>query len=188
MHLRHAPICTYDAPTAHIVSNPEYWGTGVMKVILNTTTAVFPYLPKKGVQSTYLARTLMGVLDVILRQLTLVLPALLVDGVHRVFLLEEHVPSVSDVGEDHFDIGIDEPEAALRRNALGSQFTFGLQPGLPVKEVLKDAPDDSCFLRNDDQMIVFPFVAEDAELSVGDALLEALDHAPLDVLGNAAAI
>ena len=26
MHLRYAPICTYDAPTAHMVSNPEYWG------------------------------------------------------------------------------------------------------------------------------------------------------------------
>ena len=54
----------------------------------------------------------MGVLHEVLRQFAVVFTSVLCDGICTVFLLEEHIPCVGDVGENDLHIGID-PGLAL---------------------------------------------------------------------------
>ena len=128
---------------------------------------------------------LVGVLDEVLLQLAVVLLALLGDRVGDVLLLQEHVAGVGDVGEDDLDVGVAPFIAALRGDAFRVQLPLRLEAGLPVEEVLEDAPHDGGLLRDDDQLIALPAVAEHPEAPVGDALLHSLADSPFDVVADA---
>ena len=126
----------------------------------------------------------MRIFHIILRELTSILLAALSDRVFDEFLLQEQVSGVGDVRENHLDVGIYPPAAVRRGDALGFKFTLGLKSGLPIKEVLEDATDDGGFFWLDDQLVAFPSVAVDAEVSVRDTLFHTLANAPFHIVAE----
>ena len=129
----------------------------------------------------------MSVFDKILWHLAVILPTVLGDRVFTVFLLEEHVPGVGDVCQDDLHIGVHPRLSLPGINASVHQGPANLNPGCAFHVLGIHPADDICFLRYDDQFVVLPLIPENAELAVGNALLEPLDRAPFDVFGNAAA-
>ena len=126
----------------------------------------------------------MGIRHKVLRQLAVILFALAVNGVSDVFLLKKQVAGVGDIGENALDGRVLKAAPVDGANALGVQLPRCLQPGLAIEEILVDAPHNSSFLRHDDQPVTLPAVAEDAEVAVRDALLEALPRAPFDIVAD----
>ena len=129
----------------------------------------------------------MSVFDKILWHLAVILPTVLGDRVFTVFLLEEHVPGVGDVRQDNLYVGIHPRLSLPGINASVHQGPANLNPGCAFHVLGIHPTDDLCFLRYDDQFVVLPLIPENAELAVGNALLEPLDRTPFDVFGNAAA-
>ena len=127
----------------------------------------------------------MRIFHIILWKFTAILLAALGDRVFNEFLLQEQVSGVGDIRKNHLDVGIHPPAAIRRGDAFRFKFTLGLKSGLPIKEVLEDATDDGGFFRLDDQLVAFPTVAVDAEVSVRDALFHALANAPFHVVAEA---
>ena len=56
--------------------------------------------------------------------------------------------------------------AVPRGDAFSSKFALRFEAGLPIEEVLVDALYDGGLLRNNDQLIAIPAVAEHPEVSV----------------------
>ena len=125
-------------------------------------------------------------LDIILGQLTAVLLALLGDRVGDIFLLKQQVAGIGHIRKDHLDVGI-HPSAALGcGDAFCRKLAFSLQPGLALKEVLKNAANDCGFIRLNHQMISFPAVAVHMKVPIGHALLKPLAQPPFDVFAQRA--
>ena len=125
-------------------------------------------------------------LDIILGQLTAVLLALLGDRVGDIFLLKQQVAGIGHIRKDHLDVGI-HPSAALGcGDAFRCKLAFSLQPGLTLKEVLKNPANDCGFIRLNHQMITFPAVPVHMKAPIGHALLKPLAQPPFDVFAQRA--
>ena len=125
-----------------------------------------------------------GILNEILWQFATVLFPLLGDGIKAVFFVEEHIARVGNVGEDTFHIGIHPLTAFSCVNTTFHQCSADLDARCAFHVFSVHEADDFCLLRDDDQFVIHPLVAEDGELPVGDALLEPLYGTPFNVLGN----
>ena len=118
----------------------------------------------------------MSVLDEVLWKLAVILSAVFGDGVFAVFLLEKHVPGVGDVCQDDLHIGVHPRFSLTGINASIHQGPANLNPGCAFHVLGIHPADNLCFLRYDDQLVVLPLIPENAELAVGNALLEPLDR------------
>ena len=123
----------------------------------------------------------MGILDEVLWKLAVILSAVFGDGVFAVFFLEKHVPGVGDVCQDDLHIGVHPRLSLPGINASVHQGPANLNPGCAFHVLGIHPADNLCFLRYDDQLVVLPLIPENAELAVGNALLEPLDRTPFDV-------
>lgn len=129
----------------------------------------------------------MRIFNVIFGKFAPVLLPLLEDWIRHIFFLEEHIAGIGDIGQNNLDVGIHPAAAIPGRDAFGSKFPFCFKPGFAIKEILEDASDNSCFLRDYHQLISFPAVPVDTEPAVGGSLLKLFLDAPPDIFADRAA-
>ena len=117
----------------------------------------------------------------ILWKLPSVLPAFFADGVRNVFLLQKKVSCIRAVCENLLDVGIHPSASVPCGDPFPGKLAFRLKPGLSIQKVLENAPHYCRFLRHNEQLISFPAVSVDPEVTVWNPFLKPLSDSPFAV-------